>query len=150
MGGSGVNVVVWIASSLLAALFLVAGVMKLTKSKAQLVENPSMGWATEFSPAILKLIGAAEVAGALGLILPAALDVATRLVPAAAIRLGALMIGAPITHARRKEVPNVAINVVLLAVAIFIAIERIGHKAYDPPARASHLPRGATRPHPWF
>ena len=124
------NVVVWIASILLGALFLMAGAMKLTKSKADLVKNPAMSWASEFSPGILKFIGAAEVGGALGLTLPGALDVATWLVPAAAIGLAALMIGAAITHVRRKETPNVAINLVLLAVATFVAIERFGPQSF--------------------
>ena len=124
------NIVVWIATGLLAAVFLMAGVMKLTRSKAQLVENPAMGWVTDFSPRILKLIGAAEVLGALGLILPGALDTATWLVPAAAVGIGALMVGAAITHARRREIPNVAVNLVLLAVAIFVAVERIGPQSF--------------------
>jgi uncharacterized membrane protein YphA (DoxX/SURF4 family) len=125
-----VNVVVWIASGMLAALFVMAGLMKLTKSKAQLVENPQMSWATDFSPGVLKLIGVAEVAGAIGLILPGALDIATWLVPAAAIGLVLLMIGAAITHARRHERPNVAINLILLAIALFVVIERIGLQSF--------------------
>lgn len=123
------NVVVWVASILLAAVFLMAGFAKLTKSKADLVKNPAMGWAADFSPGVLKFIGTAEVAGALGLILPAALGIATWLVPAAAIGLGLLMIGAAITHGRRKEIPNVAVNLVLLAVAVFVAIQRLGPQA---------------------
>ena len=123
------NVVVWIASAVLAALFLMAGLMKLTKSKAQLVENPQTSWATDFSPGVLKLIGIAEVAAAIGLILPGALDTATWLVPAAATGLVLLMIGAAITHARRHELPNVAINLVLLAIALLVVIERIGSQS---------------------
>ena len=57
---------------------------------------------------------------------PGALDIATWLVPAAAIGLGALMIGAAITHLRRQEIRNVAINLILLALAVFVAFERIG------------------------
>jgi uncharacterized membrane protein YphA (DoxX/SURF4 family) len=121
-----VNLVVWIVTALLAAMFLMAGAMKLVKSKAQLLESPSMVWAEDFSPGVLKLIGAAEVAGAAGLILPGAFDVATWLVPTAAIGLAALMLGAVATHTRRREYPNIGINLVLLALAVFVAIERIG------------------------
>jgi hypothetical protein len=35
------NLVVWIVTGLLAVVFAMAGAMKLTKSKAQLVENPA-------------------------------------------------------------------------------------------------------------
>src|SRR3954452_8990189 len=52
--GSGVNLVVWIVTGLLAVVFAMAGAMKLAKSKAQLVENPAMGWAADFSPIVLK------------------------------------------------------------------------------------------------
>ena len=124
------NVVVWIVTGLLAALFLMAGAMKLAKSKAQLVENPSMGWAEDFSPAVLKFIGLAEVAGAAGLVLPGAFDMATWLVPTAAIGLAVVMAGAVITHLRRKEYPTMVVNLVLLALAVFVAIERIGPEAF--------------------
>lgn len=124
------NVAVWIASGALAALFLLAGAMKLVKSKSELGANPSMRWAEDFPPPLLKAIGAAEVAGALGLILPGALDIATWLVPTAAVGLAVMMIGAALTHARLKEFPNVALNVVLLAVAVFIAVERFGPHSF--------------------
>ena len=124
------NVVVWVVTGLLAALFLMAGAMKLAKSKAQLLENASIGWVEDFSPAVLKLIGLAEVAGAAGLILPGAFDVATWLVPTAAIGLAVVMAGAVITHLRRREYPNMVVNLVLLALAVFVAIERTGPQAF--------------------
>ncbi|TCC15689.1 DoxX family protein [Kribbella speibonae] len=124
------NVVVWIASGLLAAVFLASGAMKLTATKEKLLANPQMGWATPFPRGLLKFIGAAELAGALGLILPGAFDIATWLVPTAAIGLSALMIGAVITHARRSEFQAVAMNVVLLALAVFVAVERLGPQSF--------------------
>lgn len=124
------NVAVWIVSGLLAAAFLMAGSMKLAKSKEQLVADPRMGWAEDLSSGVLKLIGAAEVAGAVGLILPGAFDVATGLVPAAAIGLAVVMLGAIVTHLRRGELPNVAVNLVLLALAVFVAVERIGPQPF--------------------
>ena len=118
------NLAAWIISGLLAAAFLVAGATKLTTPKDKLVTNPQMGWAVPFPGGLIKFIGAAEVAGAAGLILPRAFDTATALVPTAAIGLAALMIGAVITHARRSEFQNVAMNVVLLALAAFVAVQR--------------------------
>lgn len=123
------NVVVWIVSGLLAALFLMAGTMKLAKSREQILADPKLGWAEDFSPGMIKLIGAAEVAGALGLILPGAFDVATWLVPAAAIGLAITMVGAAIAHGRRSEWPATGFTVVLLALAVFVAVERIGPRA---------------------
>jgi uncharacterized membrane protein YphA (DoxX/SURF4 family) len=124
-----VNVVVWIATGVLAAMFLMAGLMKLTKTKAELVEA-GQGWAGDLPDSVVQLIGVAEVAAVLGLIVPGAFDIVTWLVPAAAIGLGALMVGATATHTRRREYPNVAMNVVLLAVAVFVAVERIGPQSF--------------------
>ncbi|GAA1506712.1 DoxX family protein [Nocardioides humi] len=124
------NLVVWIVTALLAALFLMAGTMKLAKSKEQLLADPRMGWAEPFPANLIKLIGAAEVLGALGLVLPGALDIATWLVPAAAIGLAIIMVGAIVTHARRGELPNIGMNVVLLVLSVFVAVERIGPQAF--------------------
>lgn len=124
------DIAVWIVTGLLAAMFLMAGATKLAKSKEQLVTDPKMGWAQPFPEGLIKFIGAAEVAGAAGLILPGLFGIATWLVPAAAIGLAALMLGAIVTHGRRGEWPNVVMNVVLLALAVFVAVERIGPQAF--------------------
>lgn len=124
------NVVVWIATGLLAALFLMAGSMKLAKSKEQILADPRMGWAEDFSGAMIKLIGAVEVLGAIGLILPGALDVATGLVPAAAIGLAITMVGAIVVHARRGETQSLVMNLVLLALSVFVAVQRLGPQAF--------------------
>jgi uncharacterized membrane protein YphA (DoxX/SURF4 family) len=118
------NVVLWIIAGLLAVAFLFAGLTKLTQPKEKLATN--MAWVEDFSPGTVKLIGALEVLAAIGLILPAALDVVPVLVPLAAVGLVALMIGAAITHARRRETPMIAINVVLLLLAAVVAWGRFG------------------------
>lgn len=124
------NITLWIVAGLLAALFLAAGAMKLTTPKAKLLQNPNMGWAEDFAPGLIKLIGAAEVAGAAGLILPGAFDVAAWLVPTAATGLAVIMAGAIVTHARRSEWSSVAMNTVLLALAVFVAVERFGPNSF--------------------
>jgi uncharacterized membrane protein YphA (DoxX/SURF4 family) len=47
-------------------------------------------------------------------------------VPLAAVGLALLMAGAAITHARRGEYPNIAVNVVLGGLAVWIAVARFG------------------------
>jgi uncharacterized membrane protein YphA (DoxX/SURF4 family) len=118
------NVVLWILAGLLAVAFLFAGLTKLTQPKEKLATT--MGWVEDFSPGTVKLIGALEVLAAIGLVLPAALDVVPVLVPLAAVGLIALMVGAAITHARRRENPMIAINVVLLLLAAVVAWGRFG------------------------
>jgi hypothetical protein len=48
------------------------------------------------------------------------------LVPLAAVGLGLLMVGAAAVHVRRGEVPFIAVNAALLAVAAFVAWGRFG------------------------
>lgn len=122
------NVVVWIASGLLAAMFLMAGSMKLLKSKEEIVSGQE--WAESFPAGLIKLIGVAEIVGAAGLILPGVFEIATWLVPAAAIGLAVVMVGAAVTHLRHKEYPNIAVNLVLLALAVFVAVTRIGPERF--------------------
>jgi uncharacterized membrane protein YphA (DoxX/SURF4 family) len=120
------NIVLWILAGLLALVFLAAGAMKLTQSKEKLAANPNMAWTEQFSTGTVKLIGLLEVLAAIGLILPAALDIVPILVPLAAVGLVLIMIGAALTHARRNENQAVIINVVLLALAAFVVWGRFG------------------------
>lgn len=117
------NVVLWIIAGVLAMLFLMAGSLKLIQSKEKLASS-GMGWTEDFSAGTIKTIGALEVLAAVGLILPAALGIATFLVPLAALGLAALMVGAIITHARRKETQMFVVNGILLALALVVAVGR--------------------------
>ncbi len=118
------NVVLWIIAGLLAAAFLAAGVTKLSQPKAKLAAT--MAWIESFSEGTIKTIGVLEVLAAVGLILPAALGIAPVLVPLAATGLVLLMVGAAITHARRRELAMIAGNLVLLALAVVVAWGRFG------------------------
>ena len=123
------NIVLWIVAGVLAAAFLASGLMKLTQPRQKIVES-GMGWAGDFSDGAVKAIGALEVLGALGLILPAVFDVATVLVPIAAVGLALVMAGAAVVHLRRKENQMVVVNVVLLLLAVFVAWGRFGEYAF--------------------
>jgi uncharacterized membrane protein YphA (DoxX/SURF4 family) len=124
------NIVLWIVAGLLAAVFAAAGVSKLTQSKEKLAANPNMAWTEAFAPGVIKLIGLLELLAAVGLILPAVLDTATVLVPLAATGLALMMVGAAVTHGRRKEYQPVVMNIVLLALAVFVAWGRFGPYAF--------------------
>jgi hypothetical protein len=99
--------------------------LKLVRTKDQLVAS-GFGWAQDFRPSAIRLIGVAEILGAIGLILPGAVHIAPILVPLAAIGLALVMVGAAVVHARRNEVPMVAINAVLLVLALFVVWGRLG------------------------
>lgn len=118
------NVVLWILAPLLAVAFAAAGGMKLMQPKAKLAATNGMGWTDDYSAGMIKTIGALEVAGAVGLVFPPLLGVAEWLAPLAALGLTALMVGAILTHRRRKE-PFV-VPAVLGALALFVAVLRFG------------------------
>jgi len=124
-----VNVVLWIVAGVLAAAFLGAGLMKLSQPRKKLADS-GMGWVEDFSDGAVKGIGALEVLGALGLILPAALNIAPVLVPLAATGLALVMVGAALTQARRREPQMIVPNIVLLALAVFVAWGRFGPYAF--------------------
>ncbi|GAA2875115.1 hypothetical protein Acy02nite_36310 [Actinoplanes cyaneus] len=119
------NVVLWIIAGLLAAAFLAAGVMKMLQPKEKLIAS-GMGWAADFGDGQVKLIGLVEALGAIGLILPALLDVAPVLVPLAATGLAITMIGAIVVHVRRKENQAVLPSLVLLLLSAVVAWGRFG------------------------
>jgi uncharacterized membrane protein YphA (DoxX/SURF4 family) len=123
------NIVLWVLAGVLAAAFLVAGLTKLSQPKEKLAS--SMAWVEDFSPGTVKAIGGLEVLAAIGLVVPAALDVAPVLVPLAAIGLVVLMAGAAVTHGRRREPPLIAVNLVLLGVAVVVAWGRFGPYSFS-------------------
>ena len=117
----------WVVAWVLAVAFFMSGMMKITQSKEKLA--PKMAWVEGVSEAQIKGIGLAEVLGAIGVVVPGLAGVATVLVPLAATGLGLVMVGAMITHARLKENSQIVVNVVLFALAAFVAWGRFGpHK----------------------
>jgi uncharacterized membrane protein YphA (DoxX/SURF4 family) len=119
------NLALWIVAIVLAASFAGSGLMKLLVPKDKLVKS-GQGWAQDFGANNVRLIGFLELLGSAGLILPAVTRIAPILVPLAAIGLVLVMVGAAIVHARRHEAMNIAVNVVLLALAAFVAWGRFG------------------------
>ena len=122
------NIVLWVIATALALAVGAAGFLKVTTPKATLAEN--MDWVEDFSERTVKLIGVVEVLGAIGLVLPAALDIAPVLTPLAASGLALTMVLAAITHARRREFPMIGVNVVLGGLALFVAIMRFGSQSF--------------------
>ncbi len=116
------NIALWIVQGLLAVVFLMAGGIKLIQPKEKLVEK--MAWASDFSPGVIKLIGAVEVLGAIGLILPQVTGILPWLTPLAALGVALTMVAAMVVHLRRNEAKEVVINLVLLVLALFVAYGR--------------------------
>jgi uncharacterized membrane protein YphA (DoxX/SURF4 family) len=122
------NVALWTVAGVLAVVFLVSGTSKLFLPKEKLVGalGELSKWAEDFSPRALKAIGVLELLGAIGLILPAVLNIAPILVPLAASGAVLLFAGAAITRLRRGERATIAGDLVYLALAAFVASGRFG------------------------
>jgi uncharacterized membrane protein YphA (DoxX/SURF4 family) len=124
------NSTLWIIAGVLAAIFLVGGVGKLILPKEKIAATPFGGWVEDFSSSSVKSIGVLEVLAAVGLVVPAAVDVAPVLVPLAAVGLAILMAGAAITHLRRREFKVITANVAYLALASFVIWGRFGPESF--------------------
>lgn len=118
-------VVAWILQGVLALAFVAAGGMKIAQERKKLIDG-GQTWAEDFSDGAVKGIGALEVLGALGLVLPTLLGVLPILTPIAAAALALVMAGAVATHLRRGEYGGVVPPAVLGVLAVIVAILRFG------------------------
>ncbi|MEU8251792.1 DoxX family protein [Nonomuraea sp. NPDC048916] len=120
------NLALWIAAGLLAVVALTGGISKTFVPKDKLAALHGGGWTAGASVGFVKTLGVLELLAAVGLILPAVLDIAPVLVPVTAACWVLLMVGAMITHGRRREFALVGLNLIYLALAAFIAWGRFG------------------------
>ena len=119
----------WIIQGVLAGIFVLTGLTKLTQPREKMAAGP-MSWAADVSDAQFRGIGALELLGAAGLILPGVLGIAGVLTPLAAAGLAVTMVGAFLTHARLGLTERLAAPLVLLALALLIALERFGPQSF--------------------
>ena len=103
---------------MLAVAFGSAGTMKVVRSRAQLAAGPHMEWVRSVPEAQIKLLGVAEVLGAIGLVAPMATGVAPFMTRAAAACLATLMGGAVATHTMRREPAAAATILAVLTIAV--------------------------------
>lgn len=123
------DVVLWVIAAVLALAFAGAGATKLGSSKEDLL--PKMPWVADVSEAQVRGVGAIELLGAVGLILPPLVDVAPVLAPIAAVGLALTMAGAVVVHLRRGDGFAAAIPAVVLgALAVFVAVMRFGPESF--------------------
>jgi hypothetical protein len=124
------NVVLWVAQGLLAVAFLGSGLMK-TLGTRESAQKRGMAYVEDLTDGQYRLIGVAELLGAIGVILPAVTGIATILTPVAATGLAVTMVGALVLHARRHELAKTAfVPGVLLVLAVFVAWGRFGPYAF--------------------
>jgi len=118
------NIALWIAQGLLAAMYLIVGSMKAFQP-ARVRENPRMTWAHGRPDDYIRFVGTVEVLGALGLILPLVTGIMPWLTVLAGIGLMLVQLLAIFTeHLPKKEYDVIPLNIVLLALSIFVVIGR--------------------------
>ncbi|MFI7004589.1 DoxX family protein [Nocardia sp. NPDC050175] len=125
------NITLWIAAGLLAVVALAGGISKTFVPKEKLAAVPGGEWTEPISGGFIKALGVLELLAAVGLILPAALDIVPVLVPVTAACWVLLMVGAMITHLRDGGYKFVVLNVAYLALAVFIAWGRFGPQSFS-------------------
>jgi putative oxidoreductase len=113
------NIGLWAAQVALAAIYAMAGLMKLMQPLEALVAA-GMTYAGDFPELLTRFIGTTEILGAIGIILPAATRILPRLTPLAALGFSVIQILAMILHASRGEFAILPMNVVLLALSLFV------------------------------
>jgi putative oxidoreductase len=115
----GLHIALWMVQALLGVAFLAAGLMKATQPLEEL--GKQMNWVTYTPAALVRFIGVTQVLGALGLILPSVTRVLPVLTPLAASGLAVTMVLAAGTHLMHDEANQIVPNIVLFALATFIA-----------------------------
>lgn len=123
------RIATWIVSVLLAALFLFSGVTKLITPLEELAKNGP--FVTDIGN-FVRLIGVAEVAGALGLILPSATRIMPKLTVAAAIGLLLIMVLAIPVHIKYDQAALLPMPIVVGLLCGFVAWSRAKKATISP------------------
>ena len=111
----------WVFSIILTIVFLVTGSVKVFwYGKAQ----KAFSWTQDMPRWLVHAFGAAEILGALGLVLPVAVGFYPWLTPVAAVVLGSLMFSASTFHVLRREKDEAILPVFLLILLAVVAYIR--------------------------
>jgi uncharacterized membrane protein YphA (DoxX/SURF4 family) len=118
------SVALWTVSGVLAIVFLGSGTAKVSMSRERLLATGQSG-IRPFPMPVVRMTAVCEIAAAVGLFVPWLLTAGRLLTPAAAFGLCVVMAGAAVSHASLREPKQVALNLVLLGLAGFVAAGRM-------------------------
>lgn len=113
--GVTVHIAYWIVAALLAVFYVYGGGKKVLQSQEEL--RPMMGWVDQVPMPAVRAIGALEVLGAAGLVLPPLTGIAVGCAVAAAVGLALIQVGGIVVHVSRGETKVIALNIALLVAA---------------------------------
>lgn len=124
------DVTLWTFTIILAGGFTAGGASLLLMSRQRYrALAASQHWVDDFGDGQLKVIGAIKLLGAVGLLLPVAVDIAPTLTPLAACGLALFMAGAATTRFRRGEWAAMAGDIVFITAFGLLAWGWFGHLA---------------------
>ncbi|WP_036141839.1 DoxX family protein [Luteibacter sp. 9135] len=116
--GKALRIGLWIAQVLVTLLFCFAGFTKLTTPIGPL--SAMWPWTGAVPEAFVRVIGVIDLAGGIGILLPALIRILPRLTVWAALGCTVLQVFASIFHISRGEFAVLPLNAVLLALSIFV------------------------------
>ncbi len=116
------NTALWIVQGILSAFFIYASLSKLLQKKEQQVKRiPEMRYV---GGGLVKLIGLAELMGAIGILVPMLLGVLKVLTAWAAVGLALIMLSATLFHVVIKSYRPIVFTAVIMFLAVFVAYGR--------------------------
>ncbi|MCK6075234.1 DoxX family protein [Paenibacillus silvae] len=116
------NITLWIVQIILAAGFVYSGWMKTVRIESS---KKTWAWVNDMPRILVILIGIAELLGALGLVLPWAINIAPLLTPFAAIALAVVALLGMLFHIWRKEYRELGVNIFFIVLALIVAFGRL-------------------------
>ena len=123
VSGERISITVWIAHVILILAFAVLGPMQLAMPIAKLADL--MIWPAHVPEGLVRFIGAAEAAGALGLVLPLFTPLPAYLMRWAAFGLATVMVCALGYHIMLFQGGMLIPTGVLAALAVYVGVRRM-------------------------
>jgi hypothetical protein len=115
-------IAVWIVSGLLALVYVIAGGVKVVASRETVQSR--LSWTRHARVWQVKAVGTIEVLAAIGLVAPPLTHILPILAAVAAAGLVLVQLVAIGVHVRIGEGRQIAVNIVLLVLALFVATAR--------------------------
>jgi len=123
-------VVLWVAQGLLAVMFMMTGLIKITMPIDTL--SVILPWTPIIPLWLTRFIGICEVAGGIGLVMPTLFRIKPILTAWAAASLATVMLIATLFHMTTGYANMIGINLILGGVALFVAWKRFTCKLFTP------------------
>ena len=113
------HITLWVVQALVGVAFTFAGITKVTQPMEVLATQ--MPWTAVVGTAMTRFIGASELLGGLGLLLPSLTRIRPQLTPLAGLGLALVMVLAAGFHVSRGELQMLPVNLILGGLAAFVA-----------------------------